>query len=107
VALVMVVVLRSGDERAAAPSSRPAASSLGQVLSSHPLSARAAERALEKLYVSMRDDDSASARCGRREPRPVYSFRRCGIRYPGGSTRRVVLLTNAGGDEVLIENPRP
>jgi hypothetical protein len=74
-----------------------------EVLSDHPLSARAAERRLEARFTSLRDDDSAAARCSAREPRPAHAVRRCLIRYPNGATRTVVLLTNARGSEVLAE----
>jgi len=73
------------------------------VLSSHPLSARAAERRLEARFTSPRDDDSAGARCSALRPRPAHAIRRCRIRYPGGTERTVIVLTNPQGHELLIE----
>lgn len=73
------------------------------VLASHPLSARAAERRLEARFTSLRDGDSASARCSALEPRPTDALRRCRIRYPGGTVRTVILLTNPRGQQLLVE----
>jgi hypothetical protein len=73
------------------------------LLASHPLSARAAERRLEARFTSPRDDETASARCSALEPRPTDALRRCRIRYPGGTTRTVVLLTNPRGQQLLVE----
>jgi hypothetical protein len=81
----------------------PAAGSAADILSTHPLSARAAERRLEARFASERDDDSAAARCSALEPRPAHAIRRCRIRYPGGVERPVVVLTNPQGHELLIE----
>lgn len=72
-----------------------------QVISPRPLSKRAVEAAIEELYVPMRDDDSAFVACSGREAKPAHSVRRCEVRYPGGAERRVVVLTNARGNEVL------
>jgi hypothetical protein len=86
---------------------RPAPRSLTDedVLSPHPLSARAAERRLEARFTSLRDDDSAAARCSARIPRPAHAIRRCRIRYPGGGERTVVVLTNPQGRELVVEPP--
>jgi hypothetical protein len=73
------------------------------VLASHPLSARAAERRLEARFTSPRDDDSVFARCSALEPRPTDALRRCRIRYPAGTVRTVVLLTNPRGQQLLVE----
>jgi hypothetical protein len=73
------------------------------VLAGHPLSARAAERRLEARFTSVRDGDSASARCSALEPRPTDALRRCRIRYPRGTVRTVVLLTNPRGQQLLVE----
>jgi hypothetical protein len=73
------------------------------VLAGRPLSARAAERRLEARFTSLRDDDSASASCSALEPRPTDALRRCRIRYPGGTVRSVVLLTNPRGQQLLVE----
>jgi hypothetical protein len=72
-----------------------------QVVSEHPLSTRAAEALLEERYTALRDDDSAAVRCSGREAKPAHSVRRCEVRYSNGTERRVVLLTNARGNEVL------
>lgn len=74
-----------------------------EVISERPLRTAAAERALEELFVAPRDDDTAAVRCSRREARPAHSVRRCRIRYPSGIERRIVVITNAGGTEVLSE----
>ncbi len=72
-----------------------------QVVSEHPLSTRAAEALLEERYTALRDDDSAAVSCSGREAKPAHSVRRCEVRYANGTERRVVLLTNARGNEVL------
>ena len=72
-----------------------------EVLSKHPLGTRAAERALEDRFITLRDDDSAAARCSGRIPKPAHSVRRCMLRYPSGNQRVVVLLTTANGAEVI------
>lgn len=74
-----------------------------ELLSNRPLSTRAAERRLEARFTSMRDDDSAAARCSGREPRPAHAIRHCRVRYPNGTFRRVVLLLDARGRELLSE----
>jgi hypothetical protein len=72
------------------------------LLSSHPLSARGAERRLEAWFASPGDDDRPDASCSALRPRPAHAIRRCRIRYPGGTTRVVVVLTNPQGQEVLV-----
>lgn len=74
-----------------------------ELLSDHPLSRRAAERRLEERFTSLRDDDSASARCSGRVPRPAHAIRHCRIRYPNGVVRPVVVLLDARGRELLSE----
>jgi zinc-ribbon domain len=74
-----------------------------ELLSEHPLSAREAERRLEARFTSPRDDDSAAVRCAGREPRPAHAIRYCQVRYPNGSQRRVVVLLDARGRELLSE----
>ena len=102
-----VVLIPSGDDsqrinvedgRAADPPRVPF-----ELLSSHPLSTREAERRLEARFTSERDDDSAAARCSALEPRPAHAIRRCKIRYPNGVKRSVVLLLDARGRELLSE----
>ena len=39
--------------------------------------------------------------CSGRIPKPAHSVRRCRVHYPGGAERRIVVLTNARGAEVL------
>jgi hypothetical protein len=74
-----------------------------ELLSNHPLGRRAAERSLEDRFTSLRDDDSAAARCSARQPRPAHAVRHCRIRYPNGTTKRIVLLLDARGRELLSE----
>jgi len=71
------------------------------MLSEDPLSRRAAERLLEERYLPVQDDDEADVTCSGRIPAPAHSVRRCRVHYPGGVERRVVILTNARGQEVL------
>jgi hypothetical protein len=71
------------------------------ILSQHPLSRRALERSLEARYLPIPDDDEAAVRCSGRIPMPSHSVRRCRIHYPGGAERRIAVLTNARGAEVL------
>jgi hypothetical protein len=75
-----------------------------ELLSNHPLSRRAAERRLEARFTSLRDDDSAAARCSSRVPRPAHSIRHCQIRYPNGVERQIVVLLDARGRELLSES---
>ena len=74
-----------------------------EVLSDHPLSTPDAERLLEERFLPVQDDDEADVRCSAREARPAHSVRRCYVVYPGGMERRIVLLTNASGAEVVSE----
>ena len=74
-----------------------------ELLSEHPLSAREVERRLEARFTSSRDDDSAAVRCAGREPRPAHAIRYCQVRYPNGTQRRVVVLLDARGRELLNE----
>ena len=87
------------DRTSAPPADRPRA----QVLSRHPQSARAAERRLVARVTSPRDDDSAAARCSALQPRPAHAIRYCRVRYPGGTERTVVVLSNPQGHELLVE----
>jgi hypothetical protein len=78
-----------------------------ELLSEHPLSAREAERRLEARFMSPGDDDSAAVRwpvrCAGREPRPAHAIRQCRVRYPNGTHRKVVVLLDARGRELLSE----
>ncbi len=74
-----------------------------ELLSAHPLSAREAERRLELRFTAAEDDDSAAVHCASREPRPAHAIRRCRVRYPNGTQRRVVVLLDARGRELLSE----
>jgi hypothetical protein len=109
IAVAVAIAAGGGDgEEAADPpgqrgpqtATRPATMGL-QVISPHPLSRRAVEAAIEELYVPMRDDDTAFVACSGRVAKPAHSVRRCEVRYPGGTERRVIVLTNARGNEVL------
>jgi hypothetical protein len=77
---------------------------LTELLSNRPLSRHEAERRLEDRFTSLRDDDSAAARCSVREPRPAHAVRHCRIRYPNGGNRQVVVLLDARGRELLSEH---
>jgi hypothetical protein len=87
-----------GDEDTATAAT---ASSHLTILSEHPLGRRALERNLEERYLPIPDDDEADVACSGRIPEPAHSVRRCMIVYPGGQGRRVVVITNARGAEVL------
>ncbi len=65
------------------------------------LTHRALERVLEERYLPIPDDDEADVTCSGRIPKPAHSVRRCLIHYPGGAERRIAVLTNARGAEVL------
>jgi hypothetical protein len=98
--VVAVVVLMSGgsgsDETASAtPRERLT------VLSQHPLSRLPLERLLEERYLPVPDDDEADVTCSGRIPKPAHSVRRCRVHYPGGAERRIAVLTNARGAEIL------
>ena len=56
---------------------------------------------LEARYLPIPDDDEADVTCSGRIPKPAHSVRRCQVRYPGGVERRIVILTNGRGQEVL------
>jgi len=71
------------------------------ILSKDPLSRRALERVLEERYLPIPDDDEADVTCSARIPEPAHSVRRCRVHYPGGAERRIGVLTNARGAEVL------
>jgi Uncharacterised protein family UPF0547 len=71
------------------------------ILANHPLGRRALERNLEERYLPIQDDDEADVSCSGRIPQPAHSVRRCRIHYPGGAERRISVLTNARGAEVL------
>jgi len=98
VGVTAAVLVRAGGETSHGVRSALAA----EVLSTHPLSTRAAERRLEARFTSLRDDDSAGVRCGQRQPKPAHAVRRCRIRYPNGAQRTVVLMMNARGRELLF-----
>lgn len=104
VALIVAAVLAIADrgnegERRADPS-RVATARL-QIISERPLPTPRVERAIEELYIPAGDDDRAAVDCTGREAKPAHSVRRCEVRYPNGVERRVVVLTNARGNEVL------
>jgi ribosomal protein L40E len=105
-ALVLVIaatgvsVLVSGGGGGADTAGAAPASHL-TVLSGTPLHRRALERVLEERYLPVPDDDEADVTCSTRIPKPAHSVRRCLVHYPGGSERRIAVLTNARGAEVL------
>jgi hypothetical protein len=71
------------------------------VLSEKPLGRLALERVLEDRYLPVPDDDEADVTCSARTPEPARSVRLCRVHYPGGAERRIAVLTNARGAEVL------
>jgi hypothetical protein len=106
VALVCAVVLVTrGDGEAddASAGTAPDAPAGQDVLADHPLSTSAVERRLEARFIGVRDDESAAVLCSALEPRPAHAIRHCRIRYPGGVERRMVVLTNPQGRELLID----
>jgi predicted nucleic acid-binding Zn ribbon protein len=106
-----VIVIPGGEDSPTAdaekgrPPDRPRVPT--ELLSEHPLSAREAERRLEARFMSPGDDDSAAVRwpvrCAGREPRPAHAIRQCRVRYPNGTHRKVVVLLDARGRELLSE----
>jgi hypothetical protein len=106
VALGLAAFVLAGEEDEAASDGRvpvPKAPAGPEVLADRLLPHRAIERRLEERFSTLRDDDSASARCSPLEPRPVHAIRWCEIRYPNGSERTVIVLSNPAGRELLIE----
>jgi hypothetical protein len=103
ICIASVLILRGGDD--AAESAAPASEQSRhlEVLSTRPLSTLAVERLLERRFLPVPDDDESDVTCSEREPRPAYSIRHCIVRYPGGTERQVVMLTDANGSEVLSE----
>ena len=99
VAAVLLASGGNGDQGKARVDHAPVAHL--EVLSAHPLARRNAERLLERRYFPIPDDDESDVHCSGRVPRPAHSVRRCEVRYPGGTERSVVVLTNANGSEVL------
>ena len=105
-ALGIVVLVASGEDgeggrdAGSVASARPAAP---EVLADRLLPGPAVERRLEERFSSAGDDDTASARCSPLEPRPAHAIRWCEIRYPSGSERTVIVLSNPRGQELLIE----
>jgi hypothetical protein len=106
VALGLAAFVLAGEGDEADPDARvtaPGGPAGPEVLADRLLSGPAVERRLEERFSSLRDDDSASARCSPLEPRPVHAIRWCEIRYPSGSERTVIVLSNPAGRELLIE----
>jgi hypothetical protein len=97
IAATVLVAGGGGDENTASAT----ATSHLTVLSAKPLPRRALERVLEARYLPIPDDDEADVTCSTRIPKPAHSVRRCRVHYPGGVERRIAVLTNARGAEVL------
>ena len=103
VALVIaVVVLVSGGDGSDETASATPREHL-TILSQRPLSRLPLERLLEERYLPVPDDDEADVTCSGRIPKPAHSVRRCRVHYPGGAERRIAVLTNARGAEVLTK----
>jgi len=98
--IIAVVVLVSGDNGSEETASATPREHL-TILSQHPLSRGPLERVLEERYLPVPDDDEADVTCSGRIPKPAHSVRRCRVHYPGGAERRIAVLTNARGAEVL------
>jgi ribosomal protein L40E len=102
-----VIVIPAGDDAPATDVEAGRAADpprvLTELLSEHPLSRRAAERRLEARFAPLRDGNSAVVRCSAREPRPAHAVRHCRIRDKNGSEKRVVVLLDARGRELLSE----
>jgi hypothetical protein len=102
------VILIPGGDEAPSPHVKAGRASdsprvLTELISTHPLSRRAAERWLTARFT-LGDDETAAVLCSAREPRPAYAIRHCRIRYPSGATRPVVVLLDARGRELLSEH---
>ena len=103
VALVVAAVVAiggAGEESEPRAVAQPAAARL-QIISERPLSTPRVEAAIERHYIPAGDDDTAAVDCTGRQAKPAHSVRRCEVRYANGTERRVVVLTNARGNEVL------
>jgi hypothetical protein len=106
-----VIVIPGGDDGRTAGAEKGRAPDrprvVTELLSGRPLSAREAEGRLEARCTSPGDDDSAAVRCAvrcaGREPRPAHAIRHCRVRYPNGTQRKVVVLLDARGRELLSE----
>jgi hypothetical protein len=98
--IVAVVVLLGGGDGSDETASATPPEHL-TILSQHPLSRLRLERLLEERYLPVPDDDEADVSCSGRIPKPAHSVRRCSVHYPGGAERRIAVLTNARGAEVL------
>ena len=97
IAAIVLVAGGGGEENMASAT----ATSHLTVLSAKPLGRRALERVLEARYLPIPDDDEADVTCSGRIAKPAHSVRRCRVHYPGGAERRIAVLTNARGAEVL------
>jgi hypothetical protein len=100
VAVIGAIVLLTGGGGSENTASATATGHL-TVLSNKPLRRRARERVLEERDLPIPDDDEADVSCSTRIPEPAHSVRRCRVHYPGGAERRIAVLTNARGAEVL------
>ena len=100
VAVIAALVLVSGGSGSDETASATPRSHL-TILSQHPLPRLPLERLLEERYLPVPDDDEADVTCSGRIPKPAHSVRRCRVHYPGGAERRIAVITNARGAEVL------
>jgi hypothetical protein len=99
------ILVAGGGEEAGDPGAETAADVLaGQdELAPHPLSTDAVEELLEARFIGVRADESSAVVCSPLQPRPAHAIRHCRILYPGGGERRVVVLTNPKGRELLVD----
>jgi hypothetical protein len=101
VAAIAAVLALTGGGGAPEPATGATPTSHVTILSETPLSRRSLERVLENFYLPIPDDDEADVTCSGRIPEPAHSVRRCRVHYPGGVERRIAVITNARGAEVL------
>jgi hypothetical protein len=99
--VVAIVAIADGGEKDEPAAAAQRAAPRLQIISERPLSTPRIEAAIEELYIPLRDDDAGAVNCTARVAKPAHSVRRCEVRYANGTDRRVVVLTNARGNEVL------
>jgi ribosomal protein L40E len=100
-AVALAILLTGGGDGGGTATGASLAASQVTILSDDPVGRRGLERILEEYYLPVPDDDEADVTCSSRIPEPAHSIRRCRVHYPGGAERRIAVLTNARGQEVL------
>jgi hypothetical protein len=102
-AVALAILLTGGGDGEHTATGASLTASQVTILSDDPVGRRALERILEEYYLPVPDDDEADVTCSNRIPEPAHSVRRCRVHYPGGAERRIAVLTNARGQEVLTK----